>query len=350
MNKIDSLGEFFRQSQTRYRVYDMGRGIRRLTAEQFDRFEAGTLPYPFPLQQHAWLGIVGWNENEPAEQFIWFLKFPLDETGCLIQATRDDFLARMLESLGHNLQASRKGEALQDGMQESPYGFKPKESTMAAFHAGLTRLLGEPASRFYAHAKNYLDGEPGYDQWAFVGIQGIADVAARLDEDGNEQRIINALPHLPAPALNALCGFLGNQAIGTRLAEKLQQRLEQELSAGDGDAAVIAALLGAFSCSQGTGLRDAAVRAALESRHARNIQILAAIAARNWECLQEETLARRYCEALALNDLGVDAFIQVMADLLFVPGMRPPLLAQLRNPQRSEALSRAVGAMFNTQL
>jgi len=350
MEQIKSLSDFFQQSHTQYRVFDMGRGIRKIGQEQFEQFEAGTLPYPYPLQQQAWLGILGWNEQDRDEQFIWFLKFPLDETGKLIVATRDDFMARMLESLGHNMEASRDGGELQDGMKESPYGFKPKESAMAGFHAHTTKAIGQPPSRFYEHACNYFDGEPGYDQWAFVGIQGIADVAARLDEDDNLQRVIKALPQLPAPALTALCGFLENEAIGTELAEALQQRLRQELDSDEADINVIAALLRAFSSSKGKGLRDAAVRSALESAHGTDINVLAAIAARDWESLQDPTLARQYCEALARNSLGHEAFIQVMADLLYIPGMRPSLLAELRNPERSEALSEAVGAMFKTQL
>lgn len=350
MDKITSLSDFFDKSHTRYRVYDMGRGVRKISQEQFQQFEAGTLPYPYPLQQQAWLGILGWNEQQREEQFIWFLKFPLDETGCLIQATRGDFMGRMMETLGRNIEASRGSGDLQDGMKESPYGFKPKESAMAAFHARATSAMGQPASRFYEHAKNYFDGEAGYDQWAFVGIQGIADVAARLDRDGNQQRIITALPQLPPPALTALCGFLENEELSTELAEALQQRLERELDSEEAESGVIAALLRAFSQCKGKGLRDQAVQSALASRHAHDINLLAAIAARDWEALQEESLARAFCEALAQNDLGHEAFIQLMADLLFIPGMRPSLLAQLRNPERSGALSDAVGAMFNTQL
>lgn len=350
MEKISSLSDFFDKSHTRYRVFDMGRGVRKLDREQFRQFEAGTLPYPYPLQQQAWLGILGWNEEEKKELFIWFLKFPLDETGSLIQATRDDFMGRMMETLGRNIEANQEGEALQDGMKESPYGFKPKESAMAAFHARATSAMNQPPSRFYDHAQNYFDGDPGYDQWAFVGIQGIADVAARLDRDDNLKRILKALPQLPAPALTALCGFLENEAFDTELAEALQQRLQQELESEEADSGVIAALLRAFSQCPGKGLLEAAVRTALESAHARDVNLLAAIAARDWEALQEESLAQAYCEALAQNDLGHEAFIQIMADLLFIPGMRPPLLAQLRNPERSQALSDAVGAMFNTQL
>jgi hypothetical protein len=350
MQEIKTLSDFFRESHTRYRVYDMGRGIRKLTQEAFEQFEAGKQPYPWPLQQHAWLGILGWSEKDKAEQFIWFLKFPLDETARLIQATRDDFMARLLQTLGHNIQATREGGELQDGLNESPYGFKPKESAMAAFHAKALYSLDQPPSRFYDHARDYFAGGPGYDQWAFVGVQGIADVAARLEEGDNLERVLKALPELPPPALIALCGFLENEAIPTPLAEALQQRLERTVAEESPDLNVIAALLRAFAQSRGKGLREAAIRQALASRYRLDINLLAAIAARNWEALAEEELARDYVEALAANNLGQEAFTQIMADLLYLPGMRPPLLAQLRNPERSETLSRAVGAMFNTQL
>lgn len=350
MQNIKTLSDFFQQSQTQYRIYDMGRGMRKLSQEEFEQFEAGKRPYPYPLQQHAWLGILGWDPKDKTEQFIWFLKFPLDETASLIQATRDDFMARLIQTLGHNIQAAREGSELQDGMNESPYGFKPKESAMAAFHARATVTLGQPPSRFYDHACTYFDGEPGYDQWAFVGLQGIADVAARLELNGNLQRVLKSLSQLPAPALIALCGFLENEAISTELAEALQLRLQQELKREKADINIIAALLRAFSCSPGMGLRQSAVREALKSEHAHDVNLLAAIAARNWEVLTEESLARDFVEALAVNNLGQEAFTQLMADLLYIPGMRPALLAQLRNPERSEALSNAVGAMFNTQL
>ncbi len=350
MQAIKTLSDFFHQSHTRYRIYDMGRGIRKLSQEAFEQFEAGNLPYPYPLQQHAWLGILGWNEQDKDDQFIWFLKFPLDETARLIQATRDDFMAGLLQTVGQNIQAMREGSELQDGLNESPYGFKPKESTMAAFHTKAIHSLDQPPSRFYDHARNYFAGEPGYDQWAFVGVQGIADVAARLAEDNNLELVLKALPELPPPALIALCGFLENEAIPTVLAEALQIRLEQALTSETPDVNVVAALLRAFSQSKGKGLREAAVQRALGSPHRHDINLLAAIAARLWEALTDEQLAHDYVEALAVNNLGQEAFTQIMADLLYIPGMRPSLLAQLRNPERSAALSQAVGAMFKTQL
>lgn len=345
MQLPQTLSDFFEQSHTRYRIFDLGRGIRKLEGETFRRFEACDLPYPYPLQQQAWLGILGWNGEAKSEQFIWFLKFPLDETGRLVPSARDSFLHGLLETLGSNIQAAREGGELTDAMGESPFGFKPKESMMAGFHAKALRVLGEPASRFYDHARDYLDGKPGYDQWAFVGLQGFADVAARLDEANNAAIVLKALPHLPPPALIALCGFLENETLPTTLCEALLARLQTELVREEADLNVITALLRAFAHA-GKGLAEQAVSAALSSGLGQDIHVLAAIAARNWERLQDETMAQRFVEALAQNNLGHDAFAQVMGDLLTIPGMRPVLLGQLRRPDRSEALSAAVGHMF----
>ncbi|MEN8169752.1 MAG: DUF3549 family protein [Pseudomonadota bacterium] len=340
-----TLSDFFDQSHTRYRVFDLGRGIRKLDSELFRHFENSDQPYPYPLQQHAWLGILGWNQEEKEEQFIWFVKFPLDETGKLVASARDSFLRGLLESLGSNIQAARESGEFTDAMGESPFGFKPKESMMAGFHAKALKVLSQPPSRFYTHARDYLSGEPGYEQWAFVGLQGFADVSARLDEDNNEAITLKALPQLPAPALIALCGFLENEALSTPLAEALLARLQTELSSDEADLNVIIALLRAFALS-GKGLAAQAITAALDSEHGHDIHVLAAIAARNWLVLGEEELARRFIEALAQNTLGLDAFAQVMSDLLTIPGMRPVLLTQLRSPERSEALCTAVGHMF----
>ncbi|MFU8838983.1 MAG: DUF3549 family protein [Thiohalomonadaceae bacterium] len=346
MQAPKTLHDFFAQSHTRYRVYDMGRGIRKVPREQFEQFELGNTPWPWPLQQQAWLALLAWNEQDRDEHFIWFLKFPLDENGLLIQATRDNFMGSLLHSIGHNLQASREGGQLQDGMSQSPYGFKPKESSMAAFHAIAAQAMDQAPSRFLAHAQDYLDGGPGYDQWAFVGIQGLADVVARLDQDANQARLLKALPQLPAPALIAICGLLENIPLSTVLAEALDQRLHRELQHPEADIQVVAALLRAFAQSPASGMRETLIHELLQGPHARQIEILAAIAARNWEVLQNPELARLFVEALADNPLGQDAFNQIMADLLYLPGMRASLLSQLRDPARSETLSRAVAGLF----
>jgi hypothetical protein len=53
-----------------------------------------------------------------------------------------------------------------------------------------------------------------------------------------------------------------------------------------------------------------------------------------------------FAERLAQNDAGQVAFSQLLADGLFMPGLRPHIMKALRSPTRSETLSRAVGEMF----
>jgi hypothetical protein len=53
-----------------------------------------------------------------------------------------------------------------------------------------------------------------------------------------------------------------------------------------------------------------------------------------------------FLERLAENSAGQEAFNLCMADLLYIPGMREPVLASVRDPKRSEKLSIAIGALF----
>lgn len=76
--------------------------------------------------------------------------------------------------------------------------------------------------------------------------------------------------------------------------------------------------------------------------------MLSAISGRSWEDLQQQALAAAFLERLAGNREGQPFFDLCLADLLFIPGMRAPLLKALRNPNRSSALSRAVGGFFQS--
>ena len=77
-------------------VYDIGRRIGAIPRESFAAFEAGTLPYPLPMQRRAWIAVV--QRVDDAEPTVWFLRLALDEQGLLVPAERDYLLARLLES------------------------------------------------------------------------------------------------------------------------------------------------------------------------------------------------------------------------------------------------------------
>ncbi len=349
MNKLTTISDFLEASNTRFRVFDIGRRIVKIDAERFRRFEHGEMAYPQPLQQQAWLAILGWHTEQGDDHFVWFLKFPLDETGRLVQAARDDFLHQLLETAGSSMpQGAEAGMA--DQLSNSAYGYKPKQETMAAFHAKASALLGLPPSRYFEHARNYLCGETGFEQWAFVGLQGFADAAVRLQDGKLARCITDAIPNLPPAPLQALCGCLEHEAVAHPIAEALASRARRELEESTPDTAVIAACLRGVSGSPATGIRSALLEELLHTPHAASIDLLAAIASRCWEALKNEALALPYIEALAINPAGQEAFNQIVADLMFIPGMRQPILGALRNPERSAALTAAVEKMFKHSL
>ena len=346
MEQISTFTEFLETTGAQLQLFDMGRRVVRLPRERFLRFEQTEIPYPFPLQKQAWFSMLFRDKTDRQEPFIWFLRLPLDEQGKLLQAARDDLMHRLIERIGERMQAEREGEQLESALQDNPYSFKPKEDRMAAFHARVSRILKTPPSRFYPHARDYFRGEPGWDQWSFVGYQGIADVAARLDQDDNESSVTEALAMMPAQPLVALAHCLENERISRPLNAALLARAHRELAREQPDPALLAALIRAGARSQAPDQQQALIQAVLEAPCGNHIELLSAISGRAWEQLLEPACGLQYLERLAGNSAGQEAFNLCMADLLYIPGMREPMLSLMRNPKRSQQLSAAIGNLF----
>lgn len=343
MSSLPTLGGLLEKANARYRVFDLGRRVVKLPNNRFGQIERGEAPYPLPLQQQAWLGILFWDRSDPGQHFVWFLRFPLDELGQLQVAARDEFLESVLRALG---ESRSDVSGIQTAQEESPYAFRPREERLAAFHSKALVELGQPPSRYYAHARDYLAGKPGYDQWAFVGLQGLADVVARLGDDDNAARLAQALPYLPGEPLVRLCQLLENESLPGRVSGQLQQRLGTALESDSGDPAERSALVRAVGNTARGTVRHAMVEAALAGPHGDAPDLLVAVAGRAWEALHDDALRLRYLEALAATTEGRELFPALMRDLLFVPGMRPRLLASFRDEARSPQLAAAIGELL----
>ena len=349
MSEIASISAFLRETGTEYRIFDMGRRIQPLDREEFERFEAGEIPWPAPLQQSAWLGVVFWDpEQTEADPYIWFLRFPLDEFGKLQMASRDQFLRQLLDRVGENVERAREGGKIESALKDNPFVFTPKQDRLAVFHAKAKRQTGGQPSRYYEHAREYFAGEVGFDQWAFLGIQGVADVAARLDEEGNEALLAEAIPQLPPEPLEALGSCLENESVGDRLAEALAARLRDEVEDIEPVVGNLVALIRGISHAENQGLRRQVLVEVLESDFGRDVEVLAAIAGRCWEDLEDEAVRNAFLEALARNPMGQEAFNNVIADLLFIPGLHRLLLDSFRRPERSAELGRCLGRLFES--
>ncbi|MES9960079.1 MAG: DUF3549 family protein [Sedimenticola sp.] len=345
-NPISTITEFLEATGARLRLFDMGRRITRISRDQFLQFEKTELPYPYPMQQQAWFALLFQDEERKIEPFIWFLRFPLDEQGKLLQAARDDFMHRLVERVGENLQAAESGEQLDAVLKDNPYTFKPRDDRMAVFHAKATRLLKQPHSQYFDHAREYFSGDLGWDQWSFVGYQGIAEMASFQDADEIGKILASAIPQLPERPLEALCHCLENEPLTLAITRALLERMKQLLCEPEPDVMLVAAGIRAVSCSTSQNLKRELIEAVLAHPCANRVEPLAAISGRAWEILQEETIRRNYLERLAENCEGQEFFNQCLSDLLFLPGMRAPLLGALRDPERSEQLSQAIGALF----
>jgi hypothetical protein len=350
MSKIDTLTEFLEAGGLAPSYYDMGRRIKHLAHNLILDFEHTEVPYPQPLQQQAWLALVlhpdGLERSE--DPLVWFIRFPLDEQGKLNLAARDDFMFQLMERLGN---AAKGGEEqkqeIASALEQSPYAFQPKQERLAAFHARLTVDLQQPPSRYYDHAKQYFRGELGWDQWSFIGYQGIADMAARHALDDNESCLIAAIPQLPAPPLEALCHVLEQEVVSAALSAALLERCRDALKDNQPDPQVITAALRGISCSASKQHRHEMLREVLSHPVSERTDVLTAIAGRCWEDLDDDEIRMQYLEQLAANDHGHAFFHQILADLLYLADSRTDLLQSLRAPNRSDRLSQAIGEFFN---
>ena len=213
---------------------------------------------------------------------------------------------------------------------------------MAYFHSQALRELNQPATRFYTTARAYLSGDTGWDNWQQLGLQGLAEVVARLDQENNSNLLASALPHMPEVPRNVILGFLENASPDVALTIALSDGLAEAMRS-NADAATLAAYCRAMSASVSVDHRQQILDVVLAHPHASSLELLSAIGSRCWHDL-EGTRLNSYLESLA--KAGAETFMALVADLMTLPGMRGRILEAFRHPQRSETLSTAIGALM----
>ncbi len=347
--KFDSITHFIQTGGFEYRVFEMGRKILPLSKDLFQQIENQQVLYPYPFQQKAWLAVLIWQPGKESEAVIWFLQFPVDELGYLKQEARDAFLIDLLEQAGKNIQAKQKGNKILDGLGESSFAFKPREDRLAMIHALASKALGQRVSHYYQATREYLLGTLGYDQWPFLGVQGIADVVVRLDEEDNETLLIKAVSRMPGVPLENFANALEYAALNDLLAEAVLKQLakvligEREKNPRD-DVRLVAALLSALSASNSQKLRQKILHEVLQSSFSRRIEVLAVISGRFWNDLRSKGLLSEFLGKLVAQEQF--AFNAIVTDLMMIPGMKEPVMDVLRSPSRGEDLAEKFGAFM----
>ncbi|MBB1270667.1 DUF3549 family protein [Shewanella sp. SR44-3] len=342
MTEITTLSQFLTTAKTQFQVYDLGRRVQHIDAIAFHQIESLLAPYPFPIQGHAQIGLVFWQHAD--QPYIWFLKLPLDEQGLLSPAPRSQFIQMILDALGKDL-TQELTEAQQEQFANHPFSFKPNQHKLALFNALVRQQLGQQASSQYELAAQYLSGqslvgastavEQGCNNWEQLGLQGIADVCVRVKNLDHLNSLIACFDFAPLPVQAAICQCLEHLPLEPSLAARVYQQFEQALD--EHKASYLAALASNPSLSI-KAIKHLSQGNLLDANH------LITIAARNWLALQDPDCRTIFLEALALQEQGF--FNQVFADIVAIPSLRQALLLELRNPERSDTLSIAIGGLF----
>lgn len=337
MQTIHTLSQLVNQSQCEYMVFDLGRRIQSIDNQQFAHVEQGQQPYPYPLQGQAKFAIVYWNDAK--QPWFWLLNFSLDERGLFMPSHVGQFIRYVLEAMGTRLTQTLTPEQ-QNKLANNPFTFKPNEEKMAVLHSVIREKLELPSSQYYQHAREYFQGNLGWNNWQTVGLQGITDIAARISKQENYRHLLTALNHLPSQPLYAILGALEHVNITTDLSNKIREFAQQEIDSNDPDLFLLGALVRALSGGNIADLESVTQRL-LSRQPLCHPEVLVALAGRCWHVLAEANKAELFLVRLAqCNDQNL--FNQLFADLVMIPQLRRvmlPLLHSTPSPQLVAALT-----------
>ncbi|MBO1520601.1 DUF3549 family protein [Oceanisphaera pacifica] len=339
--QIDTLSEFLAQAGTEFRLYDLGRRLQPLSNDDFAAIEANQRPYPWPLQHHAWLAVCYWQSQGQAQPYVWFLKLPLDERGLFNNGAVKHFLAALVEQLGQDVSAELSDEQ-QQRLAQTPFTFQPSPDKLAAFHARLGLSLNLPASAFFNGVCEYLQ-DPKQQDWQQLGLQGIADLAARLHQNTElSQLLASQLLTLPTQVKDALLTQCEHQPLPEPLTHLLLNAINSELEHAAPNQERIAQLLRATAGSPKCAERQQKVASLLALNPSQPVML--SLAARLWQDLADETVLITYLAQLA--ELHSELFNGLFAELVSIPALRPLILGNLHNNDLPPHLKRALGSLF----
>jgi hypothetical protein len=217
---------------------------------------------------------------------------------------------------------------------------------MASLHAILGKDLHQEPSEYFNAVVDYLSADLiDDDSWQTLGLQGIAELAARANEAKYETLIDKAIKQAAAPVVSALCHALEHQGIS----DKLQNTLINQLQTTQ-DPLIQASYLRALSRSD---LNDDlllplfGLLGSLTQCHDDDTHAIAALAAKcpHW-LSQNPQLLRIIMEKLAHREDGYIAFKQITAELSQHPETKQPLWTLLRSSHISPKLAQAVSYLF----
>jgi hypothetical protein len=345
MSSLNSLTDLLQESGVKFGFFDMGRHITELPSTEFAQIEQGNCIYPSPYLHQAWLALMLWNPENSEQNIVWFLKFPLDEQGFLVQAVRDDFINRLMLNINQILESADISEA-EDALKDNPFSFTPDQEKMAVFHAITAKQTKAEPSQFYQPCLQYYSAQTPLQHWQELGLQGIAELAINIAD--HQDIIINHFDQYPDEPLIALCNSLEHSEISELLSTKIIDKLTLSLALEQPNIALCNALARATYASSNENTKQQAVLMLLNSKLAHSSEVLSTIAIKLSKVLLIPDVCHVFLEKLAISEAGQQGFSRILADLMFSEDLRQAILSAFRNPKRSDELTKAIGSMFGS--
>ncbi|MFT6153117.1 MAG: hypothetical protein ACJA1X_000454 [Bermanella sp.] len=348
------LSQYLSELDGQYRLYDVGRRIRKLDKTQFQQFENSEIAYPFPYLQHAWLALYISQKNEVGNETLWFLKWPLDEQGKLIQYVRDDLVMRLVRLSEQPLNVQADTE-IEDPLKDNSFSFNPDDIRRANLSAMINHSQHRKPSSYYDTVVRYLQAgtlnSNELTHWQNLGMQGIADVAAKCNE--HEASLKACLTTMPSEVYLAFGQCLEHSNVSYAIASAVLNRLKADLQKTHNASAVEASLRIIGPCFSDQ-LRIEAWQLWMNSDYKNNVACVLAFATRNFDDLgfMPETITPFLITLAEFNQQGSETFSvfsKIVGDLLFLPGIRNLLLNALRDPQRPAILGHAMQALLDSK-
>lgn len=331
-----SLAGFLDMTEARYRLFDLGTQLKKLPGHTLMSLDSGQ-PYPHPHLGYGWLVIFMWNEERTEQNSLWFLKLPLDEQGILPAAVHSDLVNRLYKAL-QTSDASERQRLLTD----HPYQFTPDAEKMAALHANATQLLGQPASDYLAPVKDFFLYQQSSADWAALGLQGIADLVCRADDDQLIE-LTKSLPLFDTQPQTALLTQLEHRSLPTPAVETLVGIAQ---SHNTFHTLTVGALRAAAN-SPAFRLMEPVIRNGLMQEQP-SLEFILTVTTRYTALLADGELAVPVLDALARQS-DADGFARVVTNLAMQPGLNGIVMQTLGSPELTEALGLALGGLIQRQ-